>query len=87
MQYHGPTNQFTVTPNDLQRAYYSLRWAIKNIREASKLDPKGYQRTGPITGPMEAPYFAEKGILDAARELGINLGANRPGELDVSDAG
>jgi hypothetical protein len=36
---------------------------------------------------MGCPEFAESAILDAARALGIDLGADRPGKLDVSDAG
>ncbi len=36
---------------------------------------------------MEDPDFAESGILDAARALGIDLGSQRPGKIDVSDAG
>ena len=83
MNYHAPSNQFTVSPDDLQSAAHSLRWAIKHIREGHNLDPKGYDRSG----PMDNPEFAESGILDAARALGIDLGARRPGQLDVSKDG
>lgn len=83
MKYHAPTNQFTISANDLARAAHSLRWAIKHIRLGHKLDPKGCDRPGPI----EHPDFAEAGILDAASALGIDLGSDRPGKLDVSDAG
>jgi hypothetical protein len=83
MTYHAPTNQFTVSPRDLQSAAQDLRWAIKHVRLGHKLDPKGYKREG----LMEDPDFAEAGILAAARKLGIDLGADRPGKLDVSDAG
>lgn len=81
MQFHAPTNQFTIKPSDLQRASHSRRWAIRHIREASDLDPKGYHRSG----PMDNPEFAETGILDAAKALGIDLGADRAGMLDVSN--
>ena len=81
MTYHAPTNQFTVPAADLQRVCHSLRWAIKNIREGHGLDPKGYKREG----AMDSPEFAECGILDAAKLLGIDLGADRPGKLDVSN--
>lgn len=83
MKYHAPTKQFTVSADSLDRASRSLLWAIKNLREASNLDPKGYEKTG----CMESPQFAETAILDAARDLGIDLGAERCGKLDVSDAG
>ena len=80
MTYHAPSNQFTVCVADLQRAAHSLRWAIKHIRAGHNLDLKGYKRDG----PMDDPEFAESGILDAAKVLGIDLGADRPGKLDVS---
>ena len=80
MTYHAPTNQFTIHPDDLRRASHSLRWAINHIRKGHGLDPKGYKREG----PMDDPEFAEQGILDAAKNLGIDLGADRPGKLDVS---
>jgi hypothetical protein len=80
MTYHAPTNQFTVPADDLQRVARSLRWAIKNIRESHGFDPKGYKPEG----ALDCPQFAECGILDAAKILGIDLGADRPGKLDVS---
>jgi hypothetical protein len=80
MTYHAPSNQFTITPDDLRQAASCLRWAIKHIRLGHKLDPKGYENDG----PMDDPEFAESGILDAAKAIGIDLGANRPGILDVS---
>lgn len=81
MQYHAPTNRFTVSPDDLQRAAHNLRWSIKHIRQGHGLDPKGYDRSG----PMDDPEFAESGILQAAKNLGIDLGTDRPGKLDVSN--
>lgn len=84
MKYHAPTNQFTVSPKDLQMAAHSLRWAIKHIRLASGRSLQGGKEH---PGPMEDPDFAESGILDAAKNFGIDLGADRPGKLDVSDAG
>lgn len=83
MKYHAPTNQFTISPDDLRRAADALRYAIKHIRLGHGLDPKGFSRTG----PMEDPDFAEAGIMDAAAALGIDLGSERPGKIDVSDAG
>lgn len=83
MKYHAPTNQFTISAADLQQAATALRWAISHIRAGHGRDLKGVKRDG----PMEHPDFAEAGILDAARHIGIDLGADRPGKLDVSDAG
>jgi len=83
MKYHAPTNQFTVSAQEMERASRSLKWAIKHIRLGHGLDPKGCDRSG----PMEHPDFAESGILDAAKSLGIDLGADRHGRLDVSREG
>lgn len=83
MKYHAPTDQFTVSSDDLRRAADALRWAIKHIRLGHGLDLKGFSRSG----PMEHPDFAEAGILDAAAALGIDLGNALPGKIDVSDAG
>jgi hypothetical protein len=81
MNYHAPTKQFTIHMGDLERASHDLLWAIKNIRLASNLDPKGYKREG----PLENPQFAEIAILKAAKNMGIDLGADREGKLDVSE--
>jgi hypothetical protein len=83
MKYHAPTDQFTIAAADLKLASRAFRWAIKHIREGHGLDTKGYQNDG----PMGDPHFAECGILDGARALGIDLGADRAGELDVSSDG
>lgn len=80
MTYHAPSNQFTVTADDLRSAACDLRWAIKHIRLGHNLDLKGYSRNQ----LMDDPEFAEAGILKAAKALGIDLGADRPGKLDVS---
>lgn len=79
MNYHAPTKQFTVELRDIELAAHQLRWAIHHIRLANGLDPKGYEKSA-----MESPQFAESGILQAARRLGIDLGSNQYGELDVS---
>lgn len=81
MKYHAPTHQFTVSPEDLKSASNRLCWAIKHIRLGHNLDPKGYKRPG----PMDNPEFAEEGILNAARSLGIDLGTDTAGKLDVSE--
>jgi len=81
MNYHAPTKQFTTSIHDLDSATHSLLYAIKQIRLASGLDPKGYH----YDGIMEAPHFAENSILRAAKYLGIDLGATCEGKLDVSE--
>lgn len=82
MRYHAPTNQFTVEHSALQRASHALRHAIKHIRTQANRDTMGYENHG----PMDNAEHAEASIIDAALSLGIDLGSDRPGKLDVSEA-
>jgi hypothetical protein len=82
MKYHSPTNQIVISIEDIKEACASLRWAIKHIRIAGHCDPRGYVTDGALTDTD----FAEGAILDAANALGIDLGATRRGQLDVSNA-
>jgi hypothetical protein len=84
MQYHAPTDQFTISAADMKRASSLLRYAISKIRDGSKLDRKGYES---FKRESDWAEYSEGGILDAARTLGIELGADRPGKLDVSNDG
>ena len=81
MKYHAPTNQIVIPIDDIKEACGLLRWAIKHIRIAGRRDTKGYVTDGALTDTD----FAEGAILDAASALGIDLGAKRRGELDVSN--
>lgn len=84
MQYHAPTNQFTISAADMKRASCLLRYAISKIRDGAKLDRKGYDSQNRETDWAE---YSESGIIDAARAIGIQLGADRAGKLDVSNDG
>lgn len=83
MKYHAPTDQFTLEAKYIREASHKLRWAIQKIREGHGLDLAGY----PEPRNLQDPHFAEIAIIDAARALGIDLGADRPGKLDVRDSG
>ena len=84
MKYHAPTNQFTINADDMQEAAGWLRCAIRKIREGAGLDARGYNWLGRKTDETER---AEHAILRACGYLGIDLGADRPGKLDVSKDG
>lgn len=81
MLYHAPTNQFTIEPEALKKSASFMLRAIKKIRLASQLDPKGYDT---LRRPTDAAEYAEDAILRAAASLGIHLGATEAGRLDVS---
>ena len=82
MQYHAPTKALTVKMDALDGAAMCLRHAIRKVREMGGL-PLEPHKDDVIMGP---PQFAEAAILDAARYMGIDLGAQRHGQLDVRDA-
>lgn len=82
MQYHAPTKSLTVGFGDIEGAANSLRHAIRHIRILAEL-PLDSHKGETI---MSSPQFAEAAILDAARRMGIDLGAHRHGQLDVRDA-
>jgi hypothetical protein len=80
MKYHAPTKQFTVSPDALARASSSLLYAMGHIRDMAKKPRKPYKSDGALT-PCD---YACKGIIDAAKDLGINLGADWGHELDLT---
>jgi len=82
MQYHAPTKALTVKVDALEGAALALRHAIRQVRTQAGL-PLEPHKGDVIMGP---PQFAEAAILDAARYMGIDLGAQRHGMLDVRDA-
>jgi hypothetical protein len=84
MQYHAPTNQFTISATELKRVSSLLLYAIRKIRDGANLDRKGYNDLESETDWAE---YSEGAIIDAARDLGIDLGADRAGKLDVSNEG
>jgi hypothetical protein len=84
MTYDPRTQRITIPTADLDRAWSYLRFAIRHIRMAAGK---------PLEGGPEQPQaiddheYAEIGILDAARAIGLDLGpgSDRPGRLDVRD--
>ena len=81
MQFHAPTKQFTVSAKDLEYAAISLRLAIKHIRIIDGLPLAKYKRENTLTNADHA----QKMIIEAAKVIGIYLGAEWGNELDVSN--
>lgn len=82
MNYHAPTNQFTIHADELMRASTKLLYVIRNIRDGANIDRKGYDY---LKRASDWAEYAEDSVLSAARDLGIDLGADRSGKLDVSN--
>lgn len=79
IRYHAQTGAFLVPADALHQASHALIEAIKHIRIQAGLPLSPYT----LQGPMQAPQFAEASILEAARNLGIALGADRFGQLNL----
>lgn len=84
MKYIASSKSFTITEKELQHASYCLLWAIKHIRIIAKLPLDKYKKEH--VGLTDAD-FAQKGILDAANAMGIDLGAEWGEQLDVRGIG
>lgn len=83
MNYHAPTNKFTVAQGDLQNAARGLLYAMGHIRDLEKKPRTPFKQEGQLT----AGDYACCGIMDAANQLGIDLGAKRHQQLDLTNTG
>lgn len=83
MRYHSPTKSLTIAVPDIERASFCFLNAIKNIRKASKRPLTPYK----VDAELRDDDFAMKSLLDGAKSIGIDLGAEWGNELDVTDAG
>lgn len=83
MNYNPATKKIEIHIDDATSAYHDLRWALLNIRKAGNRPLDKHKRPG----QMDEIGFAGCGILNAAKKLGITMGAEWPEELDLRDAG
>ncbi len=81
MEYHAPSNQFTVSSNALKQATQELMGALVSIRKMNNLPLTPYEREG----SLEHSDHAQKAIIEGAKSLGINLGADWGNKLDLSE--
>ncbi len=79
--FHAPTRKLVVDLNSIESAALSLRYALQQIRICAGLPFGPYKREGVLT-PAD---HAQKGIIDAAKKLGIDLGADWGNQLDLQD--
>ena len=79
MKYIASSKSFTITQKELEMASCSLIHALKHIRQLAGLPLDRYHHEG----PLENADFAQKAILDAAKEVGIDLGAEWGDQLDL----
>lgn len=81
MNYNPITKKLEITTEKADTAAQQLLWAMKHIRLSSGLPLDKYEHDGPLNGPD----FAMKGILDAAKELGIDFGVQWGCQLDLRE--
>lgn len=86
MKYHAPTGGMVITVDALKGATLNLRWALKKIREASKLPLDRYPKE---PGRLTDADMAQMAVIEAAEQIGIDLGVTRHDfhKLDLRDAG
>lgn len=83
MKYHAPTKSILIDTSSLELIALALRCAARNVRELAGLPLGPYKHEG----QMGSAQLAECWILDAAKYVGIDLGAERFGQLDLRDPG
>ena len=81
MIYDAKTKRFTVSAQEMQLAAGSFYYALRHIRELAGLPLDRYERDG----ALENADHAQRGILDAAKTLGIDLGAEWGEDLDLRE--
>ena len=79
LTYNPKSKTVGVDIKNLDMVYHSLLYAIRSIRELAGLPLDKYEQKGPLT----AADHAQKGILDAAKLMGIDMGAEWGERLDV----
>jgi hypothetical protein len=79
MIYDAQKDRFTISPSDLRRAGLGFLYALRKIRETAGLPLDRYERDAPLS----AADHAMKGVIDAAKAVGIDLGGEWGNEIDV----
>jgi hypothetical protein len=79
--YNGKTKRFEITVENLDMAYLAIRYALRNVRQIADLPMDRYDK-----GRHEAltpADHAQRGILDIAKMIGIDMGAEWGDQIDL----
>ncbi|HEV7379357.1 MAG TPA: hypothetical protein VGN64_06160 [Dyadobacter sp.] len=79
MKYSAIHKQMLISPEDLDRAVNSIKWAMGQYREAAGV-PKG-KREDEGLNPID---HAERAMLNGLRDIGIDFGAEWGHQLDLT---
>ncbi len=80
MTYDPDKKAFVIPVQDMEEAVHRMQWAMVHIRLAGGLPLDGYKDHD---GPMTSYDFAQSGIFDAIRTLGVSLNSDRFFKLDI----
>lgn len=81
MKYHAPTKCFVIEPAAIERVALEIRYAMQGVRKLAKRPLEPYKRDG----AMSHACHVEKTLLDIAAHIGIDMGAQWPGQIDLRD--
>lgn len=80
MTYDATRDRFTVDHEKLKLAAGSFRYALRHVRKAAGLPLDRYNGDA-----LTSADHAQKGIIDGAKALGIDLGADWGCDLDLRE--
>lgn len=81
MRFHAPSGGFILAAEELRRASDNARYALRNIRRAAGLPLTPYPDPVCLT-PAE---HAQRGVLDAMKSVGVDMGAEWGHQLDLTE--
>lgn len=81
MKYHAPSKGFTVSREEMEQAASLLLYSLRHIRFLAKLPLDRYK----TEGGLDDAEHAQRGILEAAAKLGIDMGAEWGHDLDLRE--
>lgn len=84
MKYNHKNKSLTISVEDMDRAAMALLAAIHYYRKSKGLPLKGFDASNTLN---DDSFTCEYCILGAANDIGLDFGASRVGELDVSNCG
>lgn len=82
MKYSAIHKQFIISQNEIEIATENLRYAMKKARKLAK---KTLGKRNDKGQPLSDLDHLERAILDAAKSIGIDFGAEWGSEIDLSE--
>lgn len=79
MNFNPRKNSLQLSPDDARQAYSLFIYSLRSIRELAGLPLDKYKQEG----GLDAADHAQRGIIDGANKLGIDMGAEWGNELDL----